>query len=57
MLSTEAEVRDRIRGLLVGATDYVGKPYDASYVVARARELLRAGSDRRRREPRRAPCW
>ncbi len=28
LLSTEAEVRDRIRGLQTGADDYVGKPYD-----------------------------
>ncbi len=41
MLSTEAEVRDRIRGLRTGADEYVGKPYDTGYVVARARELLR----------------
>jgi DNA-binding response OmpR family regulator len=41
LLSSEAEVSDRIRGLQTGADDYVGKPYDAGYVVARARELLR----------------
>jgi DNA-binding response OmpR family regulator len=41
MLSSEAEVADRIRGLRTGADEYVGKPYDASYVIARARELLR----------------
>ncbi|HEY2900351.1 MAG TPA: response regulator, partial [Polyangia bacterium] len=41
MLSSEAEVKDRIRGLQTGADDYVGKPYDTGYVVARARELLR----------------
>ncbi len=40
MLSSEAEVKDRIRALEVGADDYVGKPYDLGYVVARARELL-----------------
>src|SRR5690242_7390141 len=40
LLSTEAEVRDRIRGLTTGADDYVGKPYDAGYVIARARALL-----------------
>ena len=40
MLSSEAEVKDRIRGLQIGADDYVGKPYDLGYVVARARELL-----------------
>jgi len=41
MLSSEAEVRDRVRGLQMGATDYVGKPYDRGQVVSRARELLR----------------
>jgi len=41
MLSTEAEVKDRIRGLQTGADEYVGKPYDVSYIVSRARELLR----------------
>jgi len=41
LLSTEADVRDRIRGISVGADDYVGKPYDTSYVIARVRELLR----------------
>lgn len=42
MLTTEAEVRDRIRGLQTGADEYVGKPYDTNYVVTRARELLRS---------------
>jgi two-component system NtrC family sensor kinase len=41
LLSTEAEVHDRIRGLETGADEYVGKPYDAGAVVARARELVR----------------
>jgi DNA-binding response OmpR family regulator len=41
LLSTEAEVRDRVRGLETGADEYVGKPYEASYVIARARELMR----------------
>jgi two-component system, NtrC family, sensor kinase len=41
MLSSEADVADRIRGLQTGADDYVGKPYDNSFVVARGRELLR----------------
>ena len=40
MLSTEAEVKDRIRGLTTGADEYVGKPYDTGYVIAKARELL-----------------
>ena len=40
LLSSEAEVRDRIRGLTTGADEYVGKPYDTHYLVARARELV-----------------
>ncbi len=43
LLSSEGEVKDRIRGLQTGANDYVGKPYDRSYVVARARELVPGG--------------
>ncbi len=45
LLSTEAEVHDRVRGLTTGADEYVGKPYDRSYVIARVREILeqRAG--------------
>jgi two-component system, NtrC family, sensor kinase len=42
MLSTEAQVKDRIRGLQMGADEYVGKPYDSAYLVARAQELVRA---------------
>ena len=42
MLSSEAEVKDRLRGLRTGADEYVGKPYDIHFVVAKARELLRA---------------
>jgi DNA-binding response OmpR family regulator len=43
LLSSEAEVADRLRGLRTGADAYVGKPYDHGHVVARARELLPAG--------------
>ncbi len=39
LLSTRSEVEDRIRGLQRGADEYVGKPYDHSLVVRRAREL------------------
>lgn len=47
MLSSEAAVGDRIRGLTRGANEYVGKPYNAGYVISRATELLRPpqGSD------------
>lgn len=44
MLSTEAEVRDRVRGLSSGADEYVGKPYDTANVTARAWELVNRGS-------------
>jgi DNA-binding response OmpR family regulator len=49
LLSTEAEVSDRVRGLDTGADEYVGKPYDLNYVIQRAHELLRRG--RREAEP------
>jgi two-component system, NtrC family, sensor kinase len=42
MLSTEAEIKDRIRGLKTGADEYVGKPYDVGYLVAKVEELVRA---------------
>jgi two-component system, NtrC family, sensor kinase len=40
MLSSEAEVADRVRGLQTGANDYVGKPYDTNFVIARIRQLV-----------------
>jgi DNA-binding response OmpR family regulator/anti-sigma regulatory factor (Ser/Thr protein kinase) len=43
LLSSETEVKDRIRGLKTGADEYVGKPYDTKYVIAKARELMRLG--------------
>jgi two-component system NtrC family sensor kinase len=42
MLSTEAEVKHRIRGLRGGANDFVGKPYDTHHVIARIRQLIGA---------------
>ncbi|MFI7586889.1 response regulator [Spongisporangium articulatum] len=42
MLSGEAEVKDRVRGLRTGADAYVAKPYEIGYVLARARELVTA---------------
>jgi DNA-binding response OmpR family regulator len=41
LLSSEAEVRHRVRGLKAGADDYIGKPYDATYLIGRARDHLR----------------
>lgn len=42
MLSSEAEIADRIRGLRTGADEYVGKPYDAGYLVAKVQELVQS---------------
>jgi DNA-binding response OmpR family regulator len=39
LLSSEVEVRDRVRGLRVGADDYLGKPCDADYLLKRVRDL------------------
>lgn len=47
LLSTEAEVQDRIRGLRTGADEYVGKPYDADRLVERARQLVRRAEPER----------
>lgn len=52
LLSTEAEVKDRIRGLQTGANEYVGKPYDRNDVVARAHALI----PRRRADVPARPC-
>ncbi len=41
MLSSEAEIQARVRGLSGGADEYVGKPYDTDYLVRRARTLLK----------------
>ncbi|MEU8657604.1 response regulator [Actinoplanes philippinensis] len=46
LLSSESEVTDRLAGLRIGADEYVGKPYDAGYVVARTRQLLGETPDR-----------
>lgn len=47
LLSTEAEVKNRVRGMGAGADEYIGKPYDIRQVVARARALVQASEDRR----------
>ncbi len=42
LLSVEADVRARVRGLMTGADEYVGKPYEKSYLLRCANELVRA---------------
>src|SRR2546423_882070 len=41
MLTARAQVEDRIRGLDVGADDYLPKPFDFGELLARLRALLR----------------
>jgi DNA-binding response OmpR family regulator len=48
LLSAETDAPQRVRGLLGGADDYIGKPYDSAFVIARSRELL--GLPRRSRQ-------
>ena len=45
LLSTEAEVKDRIRGIRGGANDFIGKPYDTYHVIARVRDYYRSHDD------------
>lgn len=47
MLSSEAEVKHRVRGLSMGADQYVGKPYDSAYIARCARLLLNAQGSQR----------
>ena len=42
LLSSEAEVKNRVRGIGTGAEEYIGKPYDLGQVVARVRALTQA---------------
>ena len=47
LLSLEADVRARVRGLTTGADEYVAKPYEKGYLLSCAEELIRvARSDR-----------
>ena len=41
MLTAKGEEQDRVRGLNVGADDYVVKPFSATELVARVRAVLR----------------
>jgi len=46
ILSARGEVEDRIRGLEVGADDYLPKPFVLAELVARVRALVRRGVPR-----------
>ena len=41
MLTNRSEVSDRVKGLSLGADDYLGKPFDSRELLARVHALLR----------------
>jgi DNA-binding response OmpR family regulator len=47
MLTALGDVEDRVRGLDVGADDYLVKPFDFAELLARLRALLRRGPSQR----------
>ncbi|WP_414662253.1 response regulator transcription factor [Horticoccus sp. 23ND18S-11] len=46
MITRVNDVESRVRGLAIGADDYIGKPCSAVELVARVRALLRRASNR-----------
>jgi two-component system alkaline phosphatase synthesis response regulator PhoP len=49
MLTARVEEDDRLRGLEIGADDYITKPFSPRELVARVRAVLRRSEKRRRR--------
>ena len=45
ILSARGQVKDRVKGLDLGADDYLAKPFSLDELRARVRALLRRGSD------------
>ncbi|MFA5354858.1 MAG: response regulator transcription factor [Thermodesulfovibrionales bacterium] len=46
MLTAKGEVEDRIRGLNIGADDYIPKPFDFKELVARMQSVIRRSKGR-----------
>ncbi|GAA1736612.1 response regulator transcription factor [Isoptericola hypogeus] len=55
MVTARTRLDARVRGLRLGADDYVTKPYDVPEVLARIDAVLRRSRARERDEPTRAP--
>jgi two-component system response regulator CpxR len=47
MLTAQGDTHDRVRGLEMGADDYLPKPFDPAELVARIRAILRRSSPQR----------
>ena len=45
MLTARGEVKDRVKGLKIGADDYLAKPFDVAELLARMEALLRRASN------------
>jgi len=46
LLTARGDAADRIRGLQLGADDYLPKPFDPEELVARIRAIMRRGAPR-----------
>ncbi len=51
MLTARGEIKDRVKGLRLGADDYLVKPFDPTELLARVEALLRRTSGTAEREP------
>ena len=45
MLTARGDVKDRVKGLKIGADDYLAKPFDVAELLARIEALLRRASN------------
>jgi DNA-binding response OmpR family regulator len=46
IITARGEIEERIKGLNIGADDYIPKPFDLSELIARLRSVIRRSKDR-----------